>query len=110
MKTINLDAPTAKEVIESMQEGAIFRCNKTVGGMEKVFYGYVSADTGVFCMTAQEGGHYIDQSDAEYFIDFALGNIAEEHEREPTREELDDEAEYQRTRHYGPCLPFGGGA
>lgn len=78
MKTINLDAPTAKGEIESTTAGQVFRCNKTVGGMEKTFYGYVSSDTGVFWMTNQDGGHYINQADAEYFIDLALGNVEEE--------------------------------
>ena len=71
MKTINLDSPTAKEAIEEMPAGEIFRANKTIGGTEKMFYGYVSADTHVFWMTNQDSGPYVGQDQAEHYVNQA---------------------------------------
>lgn len=71
MKTINLDSATAKQAIESHPKGGIFRANKTIGATEKVFYGYVSTDTHVFWMTNQDAGTYVDQKQAEHYVNQA---------------------------------------
>lgn len=108
MKTINLDADKARQELESVAEGQLFKCVKQLGSSSKWFAGYINND-GVFTLVEQELGKYhLSPSDAYELIDWALGNTANE-AMQPTREELEDEAEYQRLRHNGPCLPFDGG-
>lgn len=110
MQTINLQSPSAKAQLESLAERETFFANIMMGEHKITLMGRFGKD-GVYNCFNQAGPTHYTPSECRQLIDYALGNISESEcfwfePETPSREEIEEEREYQKFWHCQPRYSF----